>query len=864
MKSDSARDAVADVEIPPRVDFATLQAAIDSMLDPYAVLQAVRGSDGTIVDFHYLIANDAACRFNQRSSEQLIGASLREIHPEVTSSGLFDAYLAVVETGEPLVLDDWSYRQELLGGEERRYDVRAVRIGDAVGQTWRDVTDRYRDAQALRDAEREYRLLAENAGDVVVRTRNGVALWISPSVNEQLGWDRDELLGTNLLELVHPDDRAMIEEARAAAVPSDPANRQRYRARNARGGWTWLETVTRLWVSEDGVVDGAVGTLRNIDAEMAALTELQRSQALHKAVVSAVGEGVMVVAAEGVIVQVNPACERILQTDAEGLVDRMIEEIPWTLEIEGEAEQVSSEPPFRSSLRSGESERGVLLRLNSDDGCSRWLVGNAEPVRDPAGGHLLVVSFTDVTQWREAEAQLAAEHNRLELVLTSIGLGTWDWRVPEDDIEFDEGWSLFTGSRTVALCHMTSAQWRDHVHPEDLLRVTRVVATCVAGDAPTYDIEYRVHHSTRSWAWIRERGHVLERDASGTAVHLMGTLEGIDELKAAQEALTASEAHYRMLAENASSIVTQADFEGVLLWVSPSIEPLLGWRPEEMLGVNVAHIVHPDDLDVLNAGQQQTRGGVEATLKVRARNPQGEYRWFKLLLRPTFDDSGEVTGRVAGWHDIDAEVRTQQELARSREQLQFLASHDPLTGVLNRREFTHRCESILAQATRPIGLLFVDVDDFKPVNDTYGHAVGDAIIRCVAERIVASCADALTARIGGDEFLILLPESRGAAEEWDGPIEADGAGAGEEATEARLLEFARRIEVEMAKPMSVDEVTVELSVSIGAARSYPGESVDSLIGHADLALYQAKRAGRARSALYRSGETGRAPDFAID
>lgn len=151
-----------------------------------------------------------------------------------------DAYRAVVETGEPLVLNDWIYPQDVLGGEERRYDVRAVRVGDGLSQTWRDVTDRYITDQRLRSTMQEYRLLAENAADVVLRTRNGVALWVSPSSAEQLGYPPEELVGTDVTDLVHPDDRALIAAARQELVPGR-ASRLRYRVRTASGSWTWMQ-----------------------------------------------------------------------------------------------------------------------------------------------------------------------------------------------------------------------------------------------------------------------------------------------------------------------------------------------------------------------------------------------------------------------------------------------------------------------------------------------------------------------------------------------------------------------------------------------------------------------------------------------
>ena len=119
-----------------------LRGVIDSLLDPWVLLGAVRDSDGRIVDFVYLDANDAASRTNRRTREQLLGSTLLELLPSHRTSGLLADYAAVVETGEPLVLDDFPYPSELTDGATRWFDNRAVKVGDGLSFTWRDVTDR--------------------------------------------------------------------------------------------------------------------------------------------------------------------------------------------------------------------------------------------------------------------------------------------------------------------------------------------------------------------------------------------------------------------------------------------------------------------------------------------------------------------------------------------------------------------------------------------------------------------------------------------------------------------------------------------------------------------------------------------------
>ncbi|MEI6449362.1 MAG: PAS domain S-box protein [Actinomycetes bacterium] len=126
-----------------------VRATLDSMFDPHVVLEAVRDEAGTIVDFVFTDANAAACELNGLPYEELVGTPLLGLHPAAGSSALLKLYARVVETGAPLILDDWSYPQDLLGGDLRRYDVRAVRLGDGLSQTWRDVTERRR-AESVR------------------------------------------------------------------------------------------------------------------------------------------------------------------------------------------------------------------------------------------------------------------------------------------------------------------------------------------------------------------------------------------------------------------------------------------------------------------------------------------------------------------------------------------------------------------------------------------------------------------------------------------------------------------------------------------------------------------------------------------
>jgi PAS domain S-box-containing protein len=240
------------------------------LLDPYVVLEAVRDEAGQIVDFVYVYANPAACAYNGLAYQDLVGARLLELLPGHASAGLLDQYGQVVETGEPLVQDDVVYAQELLGGVERHYDARAARVGDGLSYTWRDVTDRHVAAQRLAASQEQYRVLAENASDVIMRLSPDRGFeWLSGSIADVLGWRAPDLIGHLIDEFVHPGDLERFREEVADATPGT-ASSVEFRFRRSDGTYQWVACRTRVRVDEDGTPVAMVGGLVDIAARKAA------------------------------------------------------------------------------------------------------------------------------------------------------------------------------------------------------------------------------------------------------------------------------------------------------------------------------------------------------------------------------------------------------------------------------------------------------------------------------------------------------------------------------------------------------------------------------------------------------------------
>lgn len=266
-----------------QADRAILRATVNSLLDPQVRLDPVRDQSGQIVDFVYVDANPAACTYNGMDYEDLVGTRLLDLLPGHAGAGLMDQYRQVLQTGEPLVLDDFVYAQELMGGTARHYDIRTARVDGGLTYTWRDVTDRHLAAQRLAESEEQYPLLAENASDVVMRLSPDRRFeWVSGSVAGVLGWRVPDLVDHVIDEFIHPEDLPRFQQGVADAGLENPAS-QEIRFRHPYGAYRWLACRTRMKVDENGTPVSLIGGLVDIsDRKAAEAEERQRLQELER------------------------------------------------------------------------------------------------------------------------------------------------------------------------------------------------------------------------------------------------------------------------------------------------------------------------------------------------------------------------------------------------------------------------------------------------------------------------------------------------------------------------------------------------------------------------------------------------------
>ena len=302
-------------------------------------------------------------------------------------------------------------------------------------------------------------------------------------------------------------------------------------------------------------------------------------------------------------------------------------------------------------------------------------------------------------------------------------------------------------------------------------------------------------------------------------------------------ALVDKEAHFRLLAESSSDMVTRIDLDERLRYVSPSSTRVVGWRANQLIGTPSLAGVHPEDLPHVRAVVDALKRGDKEEARITYRNAHRKKSeiWLESTLRVTRKVDGGVDGVVAISRDI-----TEQKKLENR--LEVLATEDSLTGLANRRRFDQCLKEEWARAYRnrsSLGLLMIDVDHFKAYNDEYGHPAGDACLSAIAKVLAAEAQRRgdLAARYGGEEFVMLLPNT-------------DATGC------ARIGERIRQAIRKAGLVHSSNPSSGRVTASIGGAVCRPvlerTAGSASLIEAADRALYAAKQAGRDRMVM--SGE----------
>ncbi len=484
---------------------------------------------------------------------------------------------------------------------------------------------------------------------------------------------------------------------------------------------------------------------------------------------------------------------------------------------------------------------GEVLRSDGDfferlDGAAYWLQWEIWPWRKADGsvGGIVLVS-ENITERKRAETVLRDK----ELLLSEsqrIGhIGSWHY-------EFSG--KLTWSEETYRICGVSPNTIPPSVeslmaliHPDDRGAMQEWIVSCATEKKPDA-LEFRIITPDGKLRIIRGFGELQYDSKNNTPKNLIGIVQDITERKQLEEALKESELRYRTVADYTSDWEYWIKPDGTFHYISPSCFQISGYTPDEFQAVPqlLTNIVHPEDLHLYVDHRHKTNDqGISESLDFRIYTKVGEIRWISHVCRPIYDLAGKHIGQRASNRDI-----TERKLME--EQVRQLAFYDVLTNLPNRRLLIERLNQAMLAGKRSNhfgALMFLDLDNFKSLNDTQGHGVGDLLLIEVANRISGCVRETDTiARLGGDEFVVMLTD-----------LESENAEAIEQANI-----IAEKIRLSLAQPYFLamkQEGKLECMVehyctsSIGVALFIGHEaSMDDLFKRADLAMYQAKQDGR--------------------
>ena len=580
------------------------------------------------------------------------------------------------------------------------------------------------------------------------------------------------------------------------------------------GSLNVLDEVSRKWTPEESKLlrDLAAAVTTEIEVR---LQSAERQQALRtsRERLEALSEGVTIHGADGEIIYANRAAEEILGLERSELTSRAYDDPKWEITTPDGEPIPPEDLPAARAVRDGLAVRNSPMAVARPDDGPVILSVNAVPVRNPDGSvREAIVSFRDVTEQKRAEERLRESEERYRRIFENSVAGIYRSRPAGEIIDCNPAFAEMFGFDTPAEATGTPGD-EFFFSAETRRRENRRLAEA----GRMRNVEMRLRRQDGEPIWVLANSVMVEDPDSGESI-IHGTMVDVTGRKRAQE-------RYRRLFDQGVAAVFRSEHEppARILECNRAFADMFGFEsPEEAVGTE-ARELYPNPEDRERAMEDIRDGGRRFDDAFELRRRDGSPVWVMGETRLVHDpEMGVVNEGLM----LDVSDRV-----RARRQLRHQALHDPLTGLANRTLLSDRVEQGLARARRhgePLGLLMLDVNHFKRINDRLGHAAGDRVLEGLARRLLGVVRDEDTvARWGGDEFVVVLPEM----EEFRSI----------EAVQERIRDAVRR-------PIEAGGESLHIDVSVGGvvraeedgARAVQTDEADELIRFGDLALHRAK------------------------
>jgi len=692
------------------------------------------------------------------------------------------------------------------------------RVEERTKALTEEVMERKRAEELLRESEARFRDIAESTSDCIWEMDADLRFsYFSDRFAEMAGIDPTKILGRTRLEVGQGDPNEEKWQHHLADLEARrPFRDFRYKFVAGDGRDVHFSVSGKPVFDEDGRFQGYRGTGTDITAQVEAEERARSAQERLALAIEALSENFVLFDADDRIVISNQAW-RNLGTDVAEWTQPgtpFVDHLHAAVRAHLIPEAVGREEEWIEERLARHRNPGKPFELERQNGL--WVLINEQ--RLPDGGTVLI--STDITERKQAEERRRAEEARFRAVVdnspTKIHIKDAEGRYVLINRLAE---TLFGVSEAEALGR-TSAD----IFSPALAKSAQAHDRAVIESGETVEQEEIWEMADGHHTFLTVKFPIPDANGGVAAVGAIGT--DITERKQAEERL-------RLLThaiEQSSSMVLITDRDGIIVYVNKQFETITGYTAAEVIGrtpkvTHQSEVIGDKTYDELWADLKSGRMWQGEILNMKK---DGDFHWVAETISPIKDDKGEITHFLSVKDDIT-------ERKRAKAQIEHLALHDSLTNLPNRFLFHDRLHKAVAQSTRTgtsLALLFLDLDDFKDVNDTLGHDVGDKLLKAVAGRLQsfirdsdgASHRNTTLARLGGDEFTVLLTSL------------TDPHGA---------ATIAERIIDDLSAPFAVGRNQIHTGVSIGIA-VHPGDGADpeQLLKNADLALYRSKSEGR--------------------
>jgi diguanylate cyclase (GGDEF)-like protein/PAS domain S-box-containing protein len=636
-----------------------------------------------------------------------------------------------------------------------------------------------------------------------------VRYW-NPAAEELYGYPAADAFGRLIAELIVPAPCRPLAVERSTTLLGQPYSGD-WEVQD-RSGRIFTVHVTWTVILDDGRTTGTLG----VSYDVTARRRDERDARQLAAIVEGSADAIIDTDPGGLIRIANAAVGTIFGYDPAALVGRHI-----ALLIPAD-----QRGPLRAAVAcvQADGSPGVLLtRISRADGSLIDVALRLSAVRDDTG-RIVGISgiMRDVTAETRTRAALVASEHRFRARFDQSQVPQATQALDGRFVAVNDALCLLLGRERADL---EGLHVQDLRHPRDASTLPDPLTAVLAGAVEANTWERTLAHRDGSALPVLIHATVL-READGAPYGLAVFVQDLSALRGAERALTRREALFEAMERQASDWTMVMDANAVLRYVSPAITGALGYDPELLTGRSGFEFPHPDDLpDVRRTVHRVARGaGARETIEFRTLDAAGGWRWVENVFTNCLDDP-DIAGIVCTGRDVTARVEAEQELRRR-------ALRDELTGLANRTLLADRMERALARAARsgdsPVAVIFADLDQFKLINDSWGHAAGDRLLVQVAARFTRAARSSDTvARFGGDEFVIVC----------------------EDTNQATAQAIATRLQETLASPFDLDGRRAYIRASMGIAVS-PPHSAPDLLRFADTAMYAAKSGGPGRIQLF--------------